>query len=628
MPPANAGGPFEQLIGVGTGGTSIVVRLARSGPRSDASLFAGGRRIAVPTGRYVRLFPSIRGLPAIPGRYYPARRVLCWSRQQPDRDCWRASATAVRLLAPLERLPRRGAEPTVLAELRFQRRRVRPALANLVVALELAFERGSVPAGAVPARAIRFSGRWRGPAAARRPGRFALGPAGVYARGLLYRLDRGVWSFAAANGLSGATAAGPTAAVHPRPLYGIGGPRPARLVRVDARTLRPRAGRRVPLAAHTFGWSFSPRSSRLAIGSDGSGEVRLVDLRRWRVLGDVKVRVERRGSVIGTAWAGESRVLAAVVSPGCCGLGDTTVAGIAAAPRPRLVWQRRLGGSLQAGERFRRSLVLVLGPRGRALGSSRLVVVAPDGRLRSARLTEITSGSEATGGSDPGRFLVRAWNPGLAVDRRGARAFVVQAGAPVAEVDLRSLEVRYHSLSEPISLVGRLREWLEPKAHAKAQEGPSRQALWLGRGLLAVTGTDTHAGVDLRGRQQQWETPAGLKLIDTRRWSIRTLDPHATSVTVAAGTLLAFGIVWDSRRQKLSGSGLTGYSLYGERRFHRYGRDPISGVQTLGERILVGGAAGSRIFRRGALLDARTGRELRRVRFDVSLLAGDRPFWY
>jgi hypothetical protein len=412
------------------------------------------------------------------------------------------------------------------------------------------------------------------------------------------------------------------------PLYGIAGPRPVGLVRVDPLTLRALPGRRLPLAAHTFGWSFSPDGSKLAIGSDGSGEVRLLDLRRWRVLGDMKVRVARRGSVLATAWAGGSRVLAVVVSPGCCGLGDTTVAGIDAQQRPRLLWQRRLGGSLQAGQRFRRSLVLVLGPRGRALGPSRLALVGPDGRVRFAPLAQIRSGSEAIGGGDPSRFLVREWNPGLAVDPSAARALVVQAGAPVGEVDLRTLRVRYHELSEPISLLGRLHDWLEPKAEAKAQEGPNRQALWLGHGLLAVTGTDTHASLAASGREAQWETPAGLKLIDTRRWSIRTLDTAATRAEFVSGTLLAFGFRWDSRTGKLSGSGLTGYALDGSRTFHRYGDDPISGMEPLGARILVGGAAGSRIFRRGALLDARTGRELRRVRFDIQLLASDQPFWY
>jgi hypothetical protein len=415
--------------------------------------------------------------------------------------------------------------------------------------------------------------------------------------------------------------AGASGQAPPRALYGIAGP-PVGLVRVDPATLQPLPGRRVPLAGHTHGWSFSPDSTRIALGTDAPrADVRLIDLRRMRVLGDV--RVAPHGSVFATAWAGPNRVLAVVVDPGCCGLGNTTVAGIDAGTR-RVLWRRTLGGALMAAARFRRSLVLVLSPRPRSIGASRLVVVGPDNHVRTALLPEIRSGSEVAGGNDPARSLVREANPGLAVDPSGARAFVVQADAPVAEVDLRTLRVRPHAFSKPVSLLGRL----EPQVQAKATEGSSREALWLGHGLLAVTGTDTHAAVDGRGRQAQWDTPAGLKLIDTRGWRVRTLDARATSAVVVSGTLLASSLLWDSRTQKLSGSGLTGYALDGRRRFHLYGDDPISGVQPLGATVLVGGAAGSRTFRLGALLDARTGRELRRVRFGVSLLFGDQPFWY
>lgn len=428
--------------------------------------------------------------------------------------------------------------------------------------------------------------------------------------------------------LIGMTAVTPAEAT---PLYGITGPPPAGLARVDPVTLRRLPGWRIPLDGHSFGWSFSLDRSMLALGSDGSGELRLIDLRRKRVLGDVEVKTPQYGSMLASTWAGANRVLAVVVSPGCCGLGNTTVAGIAAARPPRLLWHRRLGGSLQAGERFRRSLVLMLGPPGRKLGPSRLVTVDADGHVRSAALTEIRSGLGGSAGNASGRFVTEVWNPGLAVDPHGARAFVVQAGEPIAEVDLRSLQVRYHSLSEPISLLGRLHDWLEPKAEAKADEGPTRQALWLGRGLLAVTGFDGHAGLDPRGGQAEWATPAGLKLIDTRTWSVRTLDAHVTNAVLASGTLFAFGILWDSRSQRLTGSGLTGYNRDGSRRFHLYGDDPISAAQPLlGSRILVGGSAGSRLFRRGAgaLLDTRTGHELRRIGFNIELLADDQPFWY
>jgi hypothetical protein len=382
------------------------------------------------------------------------------------------------------------------------------------------------------------------------------------------------------------------------------------LVRVDPRTLRARPGRAVPLAGHVHGWSFSPDRAQLVLGTDGSAELRFVDLRRMRVVGDV--RIDRAGSVFATSWAGPRRVLAVVLRPGCCGLGDTTVVGVDTA-RHRVVWRRTLGGSLQAGERFRLSLVLVLGPRGRSIGPSQLVVVGPDGRVRSASLAEIPSGLGGAGG----RGISRDWNPGLAVDPSGARAFVVQAGAPVAEVDLRTLHVRYHTLSERSSSLA-----------TKAAEGPRRQARWLGHGLLAVTGKDSHASMGSNGAEAQWETAAGLRLIDTRRWTVRTIDARASDVALASGTLLASSLLWDSRAGTVSGSGLTGYALDGMRRFHVLGDDPISGVQPLGDRVLVGGAAGSRVFRLGALLDGRTGRELGRVRFEVTLLVGDQPFWY
>jgi hypothetical protein len=381
--------------------------------------------------------------------------------------------------------------------------------------------------------------------------------------------------------------------------FGIGR---AGLVRIDPRTLQPRPGRTVPLAAHAHGWSFSPDRSQIVLGMDGFSELRFVDLRRMRVLGDVEI--DRPGSVFATAWAGPRRVLAVVLHPGCCGLGDTTVVGVDALRR-RVLWRRALGGSLQAGERFRRSLVLVLGPR-RSAGPSRLVLVGPDGGVRSARLDLIRSGRR---GSFPG--VLQEWNPGLALDPAG-RAFVVQGGAPVAEVDLRTLRVRYHTLAERISAVA-----------AKAVEGPRRKALWLGRGLLAVTGTHSHADA-----RSMWETPAGLTLIDTHDWTARTIDPRANDAVLAGGTLFVTSLLWDSRAQRISGSGLTGYGLDGTRRFHLFGDEPISGVVPLGDRVLVGGAAGSSVFRRGAVLDGRTGRELRRVRFTVALLAGDSTFWY
>jgi hypothetical protein len=454
----------------------------------------------------------------------------------------------------------------------------------------------------LPARSARF-------VLAREPAVFLdcpwdLGPADGRSRGMRrWVLAGGLLVLAglllAQSGVAPAARPGGGASAS---LYGVNWQGSLGLVRVDRDTLRPLAGRRVALSeGDHLGWSFAPDRSRIVLGSAARGAtLRLIDLRAMRALGDV--RVTRRGSEVATAWTGPRRVLAVVVVPGCCGAGDTIVAGIDAGRR-RVVWRRTLGGSLQAGERFRRSLLLVLGPRGRSIGPSRLVQVGPRGGTRSAPLPEIRSGSEPDG-----RGVTQRWDPGLAVDRSGGRAFVVQAGAPLAEVHLSTLRVRSHPL--------------EPQARAAddAVAGPTRHALWLGRGMLAVTGSDSHdTSDDPEGGGRP--TPAGLTLIDTRRWRARTIDPRTTDAVLVSGTVLASSFLFDPRGQTTSGSGLTGYTLDGRRKFHRFAGAWIASVQPLGNRALIG--AQNEI----ALIDARTGHMLRSYRrLTTSLLAGDAPF--
>ena len=408
------------------------------------------------------------------------------------------------------------------------------------------------------------------------------------------------------------------------PLYGIAGP-PPRLYAVDPGTLRPLRARGALVEGHAFGWSFSPDRRLLTAGSDVTAELRLFDLRRLRSLGDVElVAPNVHGLVFATTWSSSSRVLAAVVSPGCCGLGDTLVSAVDVNSR-RVGWRRDLGGSLQAGASYRGGFVLILGPK-YAIGPSRLVVAAPDGRVRTVRLTQIRSGWQRSGKG--ARFVSYQWNPGLALDPASGRAFVVQAGAPVAEVDLRRLSGRYHELSEPISFLGRLRDWLEPEAEAKAMQGPERRAVWLGNGRLAVTGVDYQALVDSKGQEQELDSPAGLKLIDTRNWSVHTLERTTSSVTFSGGVLFAFGTGWDSRTSKMSGSGLTAYDAGGRKLYHRYGQQPIGGVAAVPRGVIVGGNQGSSVFRREDVLDPRSGHILGHARVDVELISGDQPFWF
>jgi hypothetical protein len=60
---------------------------------------------------------------------------------------------------------------------------------------------------------------------------------------------------------------------------------------------------------------------------------------------------------------------------------------------------------------------------------------------------------------------------------------------------------------------------------------------------------------------------AGLSLIDTRNWSVRTIDRGATEVRVEGDLLLATGSSWDPATRKEDAIGLAAYGLDGRRRF-------------------------------------------------------------
>jgi hypothetical protein len=97
------------------------------------------------------------------------------------------------------------------------------------------------------------------------------------------------------------------------------------------------------------------------------------------------------------------------------------------------------------------------------------------------------------------------------------------------------------------SRFSRARDWLDPAADAKISFGWSHEADWLGDGLVAVSGSDYH-GLS--------STPAGLKLIDTEAWAVRTLDPGAGVHRLAEGTLFALGGTRDGKTETETGMGV------------------------------------------------------------------------
>ncbi len=194
---ATAGGPFQRIVGVGANGAWRAISLQRSGVRSDAAL--SGAAVPVPRGGYVRIYPSIGGLPGVPGRYYAAAHVLCLYWHEPVSNCSRLGDAGIRLLSPLARLPLRLLAPTVPVAVRYRSHLLRYADGNIFAALELALERPALVRSSVPRDAIRLAVTWHGPEAARMPLDLALTPSGVYTGNRLFVLPRGPWCYLAAN---------------------------------------------------------------------------------------------------------------------------------------------------------------------------------------------------------------------------------------------------------------------------------------------------------------------------------------------------------------------------------------------------------------------------------------------
>jgi hypothetical protein len=183
----------------------------------------------------------------------------------------------------------------------------------------------------------------------------------------------------------------------------------------------------------------------------------------------------------------------------------------------RVLSTQRLTGEIVTHATAREALVVLVAPR-RRIGPARLLVLGRNGVARAVGL-----------GLDAG------WNgrqavPGLAVDPAGHRAVVVAPGLAV-EVDLRTLAVSRHELVRHVSLVGRLRNWLEPRADAKGYPGWTRWASFADSRHVAVTGYHSD------GRRP---AAIGVELIDTGSWRVRNVDSEATGAAVASAAVVAF----------------------------------------------------------------------------------------
>ena len=119
--------------------------------------------------------------------------------------------------------------------------------------------------------------------------------------------------------------------------------------------------------------------------------------------------------------------------------------------------------------------------------------------------------------------------------------------------------VDHRRLRQPASLLRRLAHWLVPPAEAKLNAGTWRAACWLGDGRMAVWGSRSRVVGDVPAEQHSEQRPSGLKLIDTRTWTVRT-STHGHGATWQEGRLPASCGTWDHETEREAGVGLNLYT--------------------------------------------------------------------
>jgi hypothetical protein len=217
--------------------------------------------------------------------------------------------------------------------------------------------------------------------------------------------------------------------------------------------------------------------------------------------------------------------------------------------------------------------VFLLGSRGR-IAPAQLGLVSPNGRVTIVTVPRAPIGMRL---SDSGDFEQRS--PGLAVDASTRTAYLF-SGDRVASVDLET-----RSVTDPGPL----------RTLAKVLKATYRSASWLGDGLAAVSGFDQGAGK---------RAPTGLRIVDLRAGTTRTIDPNASSFSRVGNLLL---VDQQLGRRALS---MTAYRRDGSVRY----RLEVAGATWMKTHGMLGYACRDAMLR--AVVDLRSGRLLHQVAAD------------
>jgi hypothetical protein len=284
----------------------------------------------------------------------------------------------------------------------------------------------------------------------------------------------------------------------------------AKLGWYDSTTLQPLPGRKVLMRSACI-WAFSPTRALLAYSSCDDGTLAFVNARVMRAAGTMDVG-GLAGQITQLSWLRADRMLAVVTRDG------TSTLAVVDPVKRKVVRRVELPGPVTSRSVLRDGHVAYLVGHNGSFGPARVAVADADGDVQTATLDRITVGSVFDEQARTPTGQMR--EAGFAVDVEGNRAFVVSPSELlVAEVDLGTLVVGYHGTSRTLS---------------KVIEGPTRDALWLGDGMLAIAGADFHTAV--KGGETTIETtPYGLQLVDTRTWTSRTVDPRVTYILAVPG---------------------------------------------------------------------------------------------
>jgi hypothetical protein len=373
------------------------------------------------------------------------------------------------------------------------------------------------------------------------------------------------------------------------------------VARLDPETLRPLAGHQLALGDHTGTGILSPDGRTLALGGTNYSELLLVDLRRLRRVGVVKVPGRKDYEVAAVSWPRPDRLIAtATDTTGKELLGNKLVV-VDPATR-RVVRSADPHGAIVDKGRMRGGVFLLVTPL-KGIGPARLLVVTPT-RIRELALSRIRTGTRGPISLGQDAYF-ESRSATVIADGRGNRAFVIAAQAPIAEVNLRSLRVRYHrlpGLSVPHLPPAPLR-W-------SGTSGPllvrNRSAVWLRRGLVAVGGYDSFP---VRTRSSRWlsqrDVTRTIQLVDTRAWRIVRTLRRATACRAVHELLVCSEHVGRSTAPKLEKSVLVMYRRDGTV-LYRAARSNLWWDIQAG-RLFTGHPDGSHIWE----LDPETGRKIR-----------------